>query len=211
MRREQVSVFRERGLRHDECRGAEPQCLVANSNKERKTDTMKSYILLPPEPVQSQITIAPAGSKSSVLFVGLDVHNDSIAVSIAPSDSTEVRRYGIIGGEHDDVLKLVKKLQAAHPAATLKLCYEAGPRGFALCRCLRAHGLDCILVCPSKVPRKPGERVKTDRRDADQLARLYRAGELTGIYVPEPEDEAMRDLIRARFQVGKAQHRARHN
>jgi hypothetical protein len=68
---------------------------------------MKSYILLPPEPVQSQITIAPAGSKSSVLFVGLDVHNDSIAVSMAPSDSTEVRRYGIIGGEHDDVLKLV--------------------------------------------------------------------------------------------------------
>jgi len=144
-----------------------------------------------------------------VLFIGLDVHNDSIAVSLAPSDSTEVRRYGIIGGEHDDVLKLVRKLQASHPGATLKLCYEAGPRGFALCRCLRSHGLDCILVCPSKVPRKPGERVKTDRRDADQLARLYRAGELTGIYVPEPEDEAMRDLIRARFQVGKAQHRAR--
>ena len=64
-------------------------------------------------------------------------------------------------------------------------------------------------MCPSKVPRKPGERVKTDRRDADQLARLLRAGELTGIYVPEPVDEAMRDLIRARFQVGKAQHRAR--
>jgi transposase len=78
-----------------------------------------------------------------------------------------------------------------------------------LCRCLRSHRLDCILVCPSKVPRKPGERVKTDRRDADHLGRLYRAGELTGIYVPEPEDEAMRDLIRARFQVGKQQHRAR--
>ena len=72
-----------------------------------------------------------------------------------------------------------------------------------------SHGLDCILVCPSKVPRKPGERVKTDRRDADDLARLYRAGELTGIYVPEPEDEAMRDLLRARFQVGRQQHRAR--
>jgi transposase len=144
-----------------------------------------------------------------ILFIGLDVHNDSIAVSIAPSDSSEVRRYGIIGGEHDDVLKLAKKLQAAHPGARLKFCYEAGPRGFALCRCLRSHGLDCMLVCPSKVPRKPGERVKTDRRDADQLARLYRAGELTGIYVPDPADEAMRDLIRARYQVGKAQHRAR--
>ena len=170
---------------------------------------MKSYILLKPEPVQSQISIAPAVAKPFVLFIGLDVHNDTIAVSLAPWDSPEVRRYGIIGGEHDDVLKLVKRLQATHPGATLKFCYEAGPRGFALCRCLRTHGLDCILVCPSKVPRKPGERVKTDRRDADQLARLLRAGELTGIYVPEPVDEAMRDLIRARFQVGKAQHRAR--
>ena len=71
---------------------------------------MKKYILLKPEPVQSQISIAPAGTKASVWFNGLDVHNDSIAVSIAPSDSTEVRRYGIIGGEHDDVLKLAKKL-----------------------------------------------------------------------------------------------------
>ncbi len=147
--------------------------------------------------------------KGQVLFIGLDVHNDSIAVSLAPSDGTEVRRYGIIGGEHDDVLKLAHKLQAAHPGTVLKWCYEAGPRGFALCRCLQLHDWDCILVCPSKVPRKPGERVKTDRRDADGLARLYRAGELTGIYVPEPVDEAMRDLIRARFQVGKQQHRAR--
>jgi transposase len=195
---------------------------------------MKTYILRYPEPVESQnpnphpppprsepgltalvnvicgppIPISPLVARL-ILYIGLDVHNDSIAVSLAPSDSTEVRRYGIIGGEHDDVLKLAKKLQAAHPGMLLKFCYEAGPRGFALCRCLRLHGLDCIIVCPSKVPRKPGERVKTDRRDADGLARLYRAGELTGIYVPEPEDEAMRDLIRARYQVGKAQHRAR--
>ena len=185
---------------------------------------MKTYILRYPKTVEPQnsprrqrpqpataaiLGRAAAPANGPALFIGLDVHNDSIAVSIAPHDSTEVRRYGIIGGEHDDVLKLVKKLQATHSGATLRLCYEAGPRGFALCRCLRAHGLDCILVCPSKVPRKPGERVKTDRRDADQLARLFRAGELTGIYVPEPADEAMRDLIRARFQVGKAQHRAR--
>ena len=189
---------------------------------------MKTYILRQTKPVEPQKSIrlprpkpaAPvttaallgrpaATAQGSVLFIGLDVHNDSIAVSLAPSDAIEVRRYGIIGGEHDDVLKLAHKLQAAHPGTGLKFCYEAGPRGFALCRCLRSHGLDCILVCPSKVPRKPGERVKTDRRDADDLARLYRAGELTGIYVPEPEDEAMRDLIRARFQVGKQQHRAR--
>src|ERR1017187_5911317 len=210
MKVKEVSALRERGLR-PAGRVAEPPVvgLAPPTTNKRKTDTMKKYILLKPEPVQSQILTAPAVAKLVALFIGLDVHNDSIAVSLAPSDSTEVRRYGIIGGEHDDVLKLVKKLQAAHPGTLLKFCYEAGPRGFALCRCLRAHGLDCIMVCPSKVPRKPGERVKTDRRDADQLARLYRAGELTGIYVPEPADEAMRDLIRARFQVGKQQHRAR--
>jgi transposase len=182
---------------------------------------MKTYILRDPQPVEPQKATRSPRPKAAVpaaaavpvegpiLFVGLDVHNESIAVSLAPSDATEVRRYGIVGGEHDDVLKLIKKLQAAHPGTTLKVCYEAGPRGFALCRCLGLHGVDCILVCPSKVPRKPGERVKTDRRDADDLARLYRAGELTGIYVPEPEDEAMRDLLRARFQVGRQQHRAR--
>ena len=143
------------------------------------------------------------------LFIGLDVHNDSIAVSIAPSESTEVRRYGIIGGTHDDVLKLARKLQAAHPGVVLKFCYEAGPRGYPLCRFLRGHGHGCILVAPSKIPRQPGDRVKTDRRDADQLARLHRAGELTAIHVPDPQDEAVRDLIRARYQVQKQQHRAR--
>jgi len=99
---------------------------------------MKSYILLPSEPVQSQITIAPAGTRPPVLFIGLDVHNDSIAVSLAPSDSTEVRRYGIIGGEHDGVLKLVKKLQAAHPGTLLKFCYEAG-RGDLRCAVACGH------------------------------------------------------------------------
>jgi transposase len=234
MKRVKVSALRsERGL-HPAERDAEPQVVglaPQTTMNDRTANTMKTYILRDPKTVEPQTSpralrpdpaltatvdlicgrpaAPPPPLAGPILFIGLDVHNDSIAVSIAPSDSTEVRRYGIIGGEHDDVLKLAKKLQAAHPGATLKFCYEAGPRGFALCRCLRSHGLECILVCPSKVPRKPGERVKTDRRDADQLARLYRAGELTGIYVPEPVDEAMRDLIRARFQVGKAQHRAR--
>jgi transposase len=149
------------------------------------------------------------GSSPRALFIGLDVHNDSIAVSLAPSDSTEVRRYGIIGGSHDDVLKLLKKLASAHPGVALQCCYEAGPRGYPLCRFIRAQGHTCIIVAPSKVPRKPGDRVKTDRRDADQLARLYRAGELTAIYVPDAQDEAVRDLLRARYQVGRQQHRAR--
>ena len=232
MKVKQVSALRERGL-HSAERDAEPQVvgLAPQTTNERKADTMKKHILRCPKTVEPQksprplrpdpaltatvdvicgrLAAPPPLLAGPVLFVGLDVHNDSIAVSLAPSDSTEVRRYGIIGGEHDDVLKLAKKLQAAHPGALLKFCYEAGPREFALCRCLRSHGLECLIVCPSKVPRQPGDRVKTDRRDADQLARLYRAGELTGIYVPDPADEAMRDLIRARYQVGKAQHRAR--
>ena len=144
-----------------------------------------------------------------IVHVGLDVHNDSIAVSIAPSDSTEVRRWGILGGTHEHVRKLIQQLQAAHPGATLKFCYEAGPRGFPLVRFIRGLGHECLIVCPSRVPRAPGDRVKTDRRDADQLARLLRAGELKGIHVPEPQDEALRDLLRSRDQVRRAQHRAR--
>lgn len=150
-----------------------------------------------------------AGCGGLVLYLGLDVHTESIAVSVAPSDSTEVRRYGLIGGTHDDVLRLAKKLQAAHPGHELRFCYEAGPHGYPLVRCLQAHGYECILVAPSKIPRQPGDRVKTNCRDADQLARLYRAGELTAIYVPDPQDEAVRDLLRARYQVLKQQHRAR--
>ena len=185
---------------------------------------MKTYILRDPKAVQPQNrkqnpapqrrpnplpAARPQPAAGPALFLGLDVHNDTIAVSLAPSDSTELRRYGIIGGQHDDVLKLLKKLEAAHPGTPLRFCYEAGPRGYPLCRFIRSHGADCIIVAPSKVPRQPGDRVKTDRRDADQLARLFRAGELTGIYVPDPQDEAVRDLIRARYQVSKQQHRAR--
>jgi len=190
---------------------------------------MKTYLLREPKTVEPQTpqragrrrdpavtaTVnasggsAPATASGRSLCIGLDVHTDSIAVSLAPSDTTEVRRYGLIGGTHDDVLRLAKKLLAAHPGVTLKFCYEAGPHGYPLARCLQTHGYDCILVAPSKIPRQPGDRVKTNRRDADQLARLYRAGELTAIYVPDPQDEAVRDLIRARYQVRKQQHRAR--
>jgi transposase len=228
MKAKAVSVLRERGLRPDVCRWAEPQCCERQFKQpeERKTDTMKNYILHPLPPVEAQSSsntstptsldyVSSRGSSPNepssgrALFIGLDVHNDTIAVSLAPSDSTEVRRYGIIGGCHDDVLKLAKKLQGAHPSTPLRFCYEAGPRGYPLCRFIRSHGYGCIIVAPSKVPRKPGDRVKTDRRDADQLARLYRAGELTAIYVPDAQDEAVRDLLRARYQVSRQQHRGR--
>jgi transposase len=188
---------------------------------------MKTYLLREPKRVEPQnarraartrpatattteVLGRPAQTKNGpVLFIGLDVHTESIAVSLAAADGAEVRRYGMIGGTHDDVLRLAKKLLAAHPDTELRFCYEAGPHGYPLARCLQAHGYECILVAPSKIPRQPGDRVKTNRRDADQLARLYRAGELTAIYVPDPQDEAVRDLIRARYQVLKQQHRAR--
>jgi transposase len=195
--------------------------------KTERTDTMKTYLLRETKSVEPQSArraartrpatatvgevlgqAAPA-KKGPVLFIGLDVHTDSIAVSLASADGSEVRRYGIIGGTHDDVLRLAKTLLAAHPDTELRFCYEAGPHGYPLARCLRAQGYECILVAPSKIPRQPGDRVKTNRRDADQLARLYRAGDVKGIYVPEPQDEAVRDLIRARYQIMKQQHRAR--
>jgi transposase len=142
-----------------------------------------------------------------VHYIGLDVHKETIAVSIAPQNSTELRRYGIIGGTLDAVDKLVKKL--AQENVELHLVYEAGPCGFVLCRHLRHQGIHCEVIAPSLIPKKASDRVKTDRRDADQLARLYRAGELTAIHVPDQEDEAIRDLVRARTSAMCVQRQAR--
>jgi transposase len=142
-----------------------------------------------------------------VHYIGLDVHKETIAVSIAPQNSTEVRRYGIIGGTLDAVDKLVKKL--AQENIKLRLVYEAGPCGFVLCRHLRSKGIHCEVIAPSLIPRKASDRVKTDRRDADQLARLHRAGELTAVHVPDQEDEAIRDLARARTSAMTDQRQAR--
>src|SRR5690349_1356736 len=142
MKPAKVSALRERGL-HRAC-GAEPPCLVINANKERKADTMNTYLLRHVSKVQPQPPSAPASAVSGpVLYIGLDVHSDSIAVSLAPCDSTEVRRYGLIGGAHDDVLRLAKKLQAAHRQVQLRFCYEAGPHGYPLCRFLGTHGYHC--------------------------------------------------------------------
>lgn len=141
-------------------------------------------------------------------YIGLDVHKETIAVSIAPQHTTEVRRYGIIGGTLDAIDKLIKKL--SHPGIELRLVYEAGPCGFVLCRHLRAQGIHCDVVAPSLIPRKASDKVKTDRRDADQLARLFRAGELTAIRVPDQEDEAIRDLVRARYAAVDDLRKARH-
>lgn len=130
-------------------------------------------------------------------FVGLDVHKESIAVVLAESGRFgEVRSFGTIGGDGDAVDRLVRGLRA--PDRALHFVYEAGPCGFAIFRQLTTLGEACAVVSPSMTPKRAGDRVKTDRRDAATLARLHRAGELRAIYVPDEGDEALRDLVRAR-------------
>ena len=134
---------------------------------------------------------------SKSLFIGLDVHKDTIAVAYAAEDrGTEVVSLGMIGTRQYDIDKLIRKLEAK--GAALVFAYEAGPCGYWLYRYLTRRGLSCAVVAPSLIPRKPGDRVKTDRRDAVTLARLLRSGDLSSIYVPTVDDEAIRDLSRAR-------------
>ena len=132
-------------------------------------------------------------------YVGLDVHKESIAVAVAPAGGGEVRYFGEIPNTPEAVARLVKKL--CPTGEGLSFCYEAGPCGYGIHRQLRAAGQDCAVVAPSLIPRKAGERVKTDRRDALMLARLHRAHELTAVWVPDAAQEAVRDLTRARADL----------
>src|SRR3984885_1011331 len=141
-----------------------------------------------------------------VRFLGLDVHAETIAVAMAEPDG-EVRSLGIIPNREASVRKLVKKLG---PAEQLQVCYEAGPTGYVLYWQLTALGVKCEVVAPTLVPVKAGDRVKTDRRDATKLARSYRSGDLTPVWVPNEEHEALRDLVRAREAAKQDQLRARH-
>ena len=130
-------------------------------------------------------------------YVGLDVHKDSISVAVAEAGRDgEVRPWGVVRNTPDAVTKLARRLVERH--RTVELAYEAGPRGYTLHRHLTAAGLTCRVVAPSRTPRKPGDRIKNDTRDAVTLARLLRAGELTFVWVPDEVHEAMRDLVRAR-------------
>ncbi len=137
------------------------------------------------------------GESSKTLFVGLDVHKDTIAVAYAPNDrGADVVSLGTIGTRQCDIDKLTRRLESK--GATLVFGYEARPCGYWLYRYLAQRGFSCSVVAPSLIPRKPGDRVKTDRRDAVTLARLLRSGDLTSIYVPSVADEAIRDLSRGR-------------
>jgi transposase len=143
---------------------------------------------------------------SKVRFLGLDVHADTIAAAVAEPDG-EVRPLGVIPNRLESIRKLIGKVGAPN---NVKACYEAGPTGYVLYWQLIALGVACEVVAPSLVPVKAGDRVKTDRRDAAKLARSYRAGDLTPVWVPDAAHEALRDLVRAREDARQDQLRARH-
>ncbi|MFC3311273.1 IS110 family transposase [Falsigemmobacter intermedius] len=142
------------------------------------------------------------------IFIGLDVHKATISVGVAVGErGGEVRSLGTVPNRPDHVRKLVEKL--ASNGAQLHFCYEAGPCGYGLHRQLVELGHECIVVAPSLIPVKAGDRVKTDRRDALMLAKLHRAGELTAVWVPDAAHEAMRDLVRARATAIRVAGKAR--
>lgn len=146
--------------------------------------------------------------KHTIKYAGFDTHKDTIVIALADEErSGEIRNYGTIPHTIEALNKFIRK-QVSH-GVELRCVYEAGPTGFGLYHYLKNNGIDCIVTAPSMIPKKGGQRIKNDRRDAAELARLHRSGDLGAIYVPDPEDEAMRDLIRCRDDARIASRKAK--
>jgi transposase len=145
---------------------------------------------------------------NTVKFIGMDVHKKTITIAIIDQGRKEQPRiYGAIANQPEALDKLCRKMVST--AARLHFVYEAGPCGYCIYRHLTEKGFDCMVAAPSMIPKKSGDRIKNDRRDAIMLARLHRAGELTAVYVPDTQDEAMRDLTRAREDAVTAVRKAK--
>jgi len=142
-----------------------------------------------------------------ITYVGLDVHKKTIAVAFADQGGEEVRSYGTIDSDLSSLDKIVRKLVSR--GGEPRFVYEAGPCGYGIYRHLKQQRIECMVAATSLIPKKSGDRIKNDRRDAMMLARLYRAGELTAVHVPNSEDEAMRDLTRAREDAKNAERKTR--
>jgi transposase len=144
-----------------------------------------------------------------ITFVGLDAHKVSIKASALLPGGTKAVEWQL-ANEKSAVRRMVRKVQRLSPDSEVRFCYEAGPCGYALQRWIQEAGAACVVVAPSLIPRKPGDRIKTDRRDARKLAEMYRAGLLTEVHAPTPADEAARDLCRAREDAQEDLMRCRH-
>src|SRR5215472_10609634 len=144
----------------------------------------------PPGVLTASIHRRQTVSKNITSFVGLDVHKDSTAIGEAETGREAPRFIGTVG---PDLGQLLKALKSLGKPETMLVVYEAGPCGYGLARQLRSRGYACEVVAPGKIARRPGERIKTDRRDALTLARLARSGDLVRVIVPDERDEAMRD------------------
>ena len=143
---------------------------------------------------------------TKMLFVGLDVHKDSIVVAVAEAGRVPARAVATVPFEWNALRKVLERLG---PKTAVSCCYEAGPTGYGLARSLRAAGWACDVIAPSLIPKKPGERIKTDRRDAAKLAQNHRGGDLVAVAIPDEACEAIRDLERARDDAKKAERVAR--
>jgi transposase len=144
---------------------------------------------------------------NKVRYIGLDVHKETIVIAVAEEGSAEAQ---VLGGFPHDVPKIIKRIaKLGGEPSRVRMCYEAGPTGFGLCRRLQQAGYDCVVVAPSLVPQQVGLRVKTDRRDAQRLAHFLRSGDLTAVWVPDEETEALRDLERLRDDAKNAERAAR--